>query len=628
MDKDLTVGKGQKGKTAMSKADDIFQKRLAKHHDELKWLYMELYQNDSMFAELCENMYQYYKERKRQLKVRDEQREKRPDWFKKNDMLGMMLYIDNFAGNLKGVKEKISYLTDCNINCIHLMPFLDTPKGQSDGGYAVADFRKVREDLGTMEDLEKLADLCHQKGINLCMDFVMNHTSKEHEWAKKARQGDGEYMSRYFFYDNDEIPRKFEETVPQVFPTTAPGNFTYLPEIGHYVMTTFYPYQWDLNYSNPRVFNEMMYHFLFFANQGMDIIRIDAVPYIWKELGTKCRNLPQVHTIVRMMRMIGEIVCPSVLLLGEVVMEPEKVVPYFGTVEKPECHMLYNVTTMATTWSCVAMKDIRLLKQQMDIVNRLPKEYTFLNYLRCHDDIGWGLDFSILQKWGMREAAHKRFLNDYFMGKVEGSVSRGELYNDDPVTQDARFCGTTASMCGVESAGFEQDSAKMEKAIRLDIMLHAYMLTQSGIPMLYSGDEIGQVNDYTYKENPDKAEDSRYIHRGRFKWKLAEKRNDPKSVEGKIFTALKQLEHIRKREAVFEASANVYTYDVHNDAVLCIMREKDDEVFFGIFNFSNQEETAWMQEEGIFVNLLTDKEIKVKDVTIPGHDFYWIKGKR
>lgn len=628
MDKDLTVGKGQKGKTAMSKADDIFQKRLAKHHDELKWLYMELYQNDSMFAELCDNMYQYYKERKRQLKARDEQREKRPDWFKKNDMLGMMLYIDNFAGNLKGVKEKISYLTDCNINCIHLMPFLDTPKGQSDGGYAVADFRKVREDLGTMEDLEKLADLCHQKGINLCMDFVMNHTSKEHEWAKKARQGDGEYMSRYFFYDNDEIPRKFEETVPQVFPTTAPGNFTYLPEIGHYVMTTFYPYQWDLNYSNPRVFNEMMYHFLFFANQGMDIIRIDAVPYIWKELGTKCRNLPQVHTIVRMMRMIGEIVCPSVLLLGEVVMEPEKVVPYFGTVEKPECHMLYNVTTMATTWSCVAMKDIRLLKQQMDIVNRLPKEYTFLNYLRCHDDIGWGLDFSILQKWGMREAAHKRFLNDYFMGKVEGSVSRGELYNDDPVTQDARFCGTTASMCGVESAGFEQDSAKMEKAIRLDIMLHAYMLTQSGIPMLYSGDEIGQVNDYTYKENPDKAEDSRYIHRGRFKWKLAEKRNDPKSVEGKIFTALKQLEHIRKREAVFEVSANVYTYDVHNDAVLCIMREKDDEVFFGIFNFSNQEETAWMQEEGIFVNMLTDKEIKVKDVTIPGHDFYWIKGKR
>lgn len=224
-------------------------------------------------------------------------------------------------------------------------------------------------------------------------------------------------MSRYFFYDNPDIPNQFERTVPQVFPTTAPGNFTWIPEIGHYVMTTFYPYQWDLNYGNPRVFNEMMYNFLFFANQGMDIIRIDAVPYIWKELGTSCRNLKQVHTIVRMMRMIGEIVCPAVALLGEVVMEPEKVLPYFGTVEKPECHMLYNVTTMATTWHTLAVHDTRLLKKQLDIVNSLPKQYTFLNYLRCHDDIGWGLDYDTLKWWGMKEIPHKQYLNDYFTGK-------------------------------------------------------------------------------------------------------------------------------------------------------------------------------------------------------------------
>ena len=235
----------------------------------------------------------------------------------------------------------------------------------------------------------------------------MNHTSEDHEWAVKARQGDGEYMSRYFFYDNASIPSEYEKTVPQVFPTTAPGNFTWLPEIGHYVMTTFYPYQWDLNYKNPRVFNEMMYNFLFLANQGIDIIRIDAVPYIWKELGTQCRNLLQVHTIVRMMRMISEIVCPGILLLGEVVMEPEKVVPYFGTVEKPECHMLYNVTTMATTWHTVATRDVRLLKKQLDIVSALPKDYVFLNYLRCHDDIGWGLDYLTLGQEGLGEVSHK-----------------------------------------------------------------------------------------------------------------------------------------------------------------------------------------------------------------------------
>ena len=610
----------------MARTDATFQRRLERHHDELRWLYMELYQNDDMFAELCTMMHAFFTERRQQLKRRDTLREKEPDWFRKNDMLGMMFYIDNFAGNMKGVQKKLDYIEQCGVNYIHLMPFLDSPKGRSDGGYAVADFRKVRPELGTMEELADLADACHKKGMNLCMDFVMNHTSEDHEWAVRARQGDGEYMSRYFFYDNYDIPKRYEETVPQVFPTTAPGNFTYLPDAGHYVMTTFYPYQWDLNYQNPRVFNEMMYNFLFLANQGVDIIRIDAVPYIWKELGTPCRNLPQVHTIVRMMRMIGEIVCPSVLLLGEVVMEPEKVVPYFGTLEKPECHMLYNVTTMATTWNCVATRDIRLLKKQMDIVNRLPREYTFLNYLRCHDDIGWGLDFSTLQQWGMQEVPHKRFLNDYFTGRID-SVSRGELYNDDPVTLDARFCGTTASMCGVERAGFEQDQERMDAAIRLDLMLHAYMLTQTGIPMLYSGDEIGQVNDYSYKEDPDKAVDSRYIHRGRFHWELTEKRKDAGSVQGRIFQGLDRLERIRRKEEIFAADANVYTYDVHDDSILCIMREKNGEKFFGIFNFGDNAKTAWMQEDGEYVNLMTGEEMTVKDILVPGHDFYWIKSR-
>ena len=588
---------------------------------------MELYQNDDMFAELCSKMYEYYRQRSSKLKERDAKREQEAGWYHRKDMLGMMLYIDNFAGNMQGVKEKIPYLKECNINCLHLMPFLDTPEGRSDGGYAVADFRKVRPDLGTMKDLAELAEKCHEEDINVCMDFVMNHTSEDHEWAKRARDGEGEYMSRYFFYDNDEIPKKYEETVPQVFPTTAPGNFTYLPENGHYVMTTFYPYQWDLNYRNPRVCNEMMYNFLFLANQGMDIIRIDAVPYIWKELGTSCRNLKEVHTIVRMMRMIAEIVCPSVILLGEVVMEPEKVVPYFGTVEKPECHMLYNVTTMATTWNSIATRDIRLLKKQMDIVSRLPKQYTFLNYLRCHDDIGWGLDFDTMKQWGMEEPSHKRYLNDYFTGKIAGSISRGELYNDDPVTQDARFCGTTASMCGIEAAGFEGNAEKMQTAIQEDLMLHAYMLTQSGIPMLYSGDELGQVNDYSYKDDAEKASDSRYLHRGAFLWELADKRKDLSTVQGKLFQMLNRLEQIRRQENVFSQEAEVYTYDVHNDSILGILREYKGERFIALFNFSESEQTAWMQEEGIFRNLVNGEIVEVKDPVLKGYEFVWMKYK-
>lgn len=618
---------GQKMVRNVNNTEKNFAQRMEKHQDELRWLYMELYGNDAMYAELCEQMHDYYSKRSTELKKRDIKKEKNPDWFKEKEMLGMMLYIDNFAGNLKGVEKKLAYLKECNVNCLHLMPFLDTPKGKSDGGYAVADFRKVRPDLGTMKDLARLTEKCHENGMNVCMDFVMNHTSEEHEWAKRARAGEGEYMSRYFFYDNGDIPARYEETVPQVFPTTAPGNFTWLPEIGHYVLTTFYPYQWDLNYRNPRVFNEMMYNFLFLANQGMDIIRIDAVPYIWKELGTSCRNLKEVHTIVRMMRMIAEIVCPSVILLGEVVMEPEKVVPYFGTVEKPECHMLYNVTTMATTWNSIATRDIRLLKKQMDIVSRLPKQYTFLNYLRCHDDIGWGLDFDTMKQWGMEEPSHKRYLNDYFTGKIAGSISRGELYNDDPVTQDARFCGTTASMCGIEAAGFEGNAEKMQTAIQEDLMLHAYMLTQSGIPMLYSGDELGQVNDYSYKDDAEKASDSRYLHRGAFLWELADKRKDLSTVQGQLFQMLNRLEQIRRQENVFSQEAEVYTYDVHNDSILGILREYKGERFIALFNFSESEQTAWMQEEGIFRNLVNGEIVEVKDPVLKGYEFVWMKYK-
>lgn len=614
----------KEGGNSMAKESD-FEKRLKKHHDELKWLYMELYGNDDMFFELCSRMQQFYEERSNALKTRDREKETDPEWFRKKEMLGMMLYIDNFAGTIRGVEKKLDYIQDCNVNCIHLMPFLDVTKGKSDGGYAVKDFRKVREDLGTMEDLETLTKKCHEKGMNVCMDFVMNHTSEDHEWAVKARKGEGEYMSRYFFFDNPVIPERYEQTVPQVFPTTAPGNFTYLPELDHYVMTTFYPYQWDLNYGNPRVFNEMMYNFLYFANIGMDIIRIDAVPYIWKEMGTPCRNLKQVHTIVRMMRMIGEIVCPATILLGEVVMEPEKVAPYFGTVEKPECHMLYNVTTMATIWHSLAAQDTSLLKKQLDTVCALPGEYTFLNYLRCHDDIGWGLDFDFLKGQGMEEIPHKRYLNDYYTGKFPGSVSRGELYNDDPVTQDARFCGTTASMCGIESAGFEQDEEKMKAAIRLDIMLHAYMLMQSGIPMLYSGDEIGQVNDYTYKEDPDKCADSRYIHRGVFRWDLAKKRKNKGTVEGQIFQSLGYLEKLRKQEKVFDADAKVYTYETWQQGIICVVREKAGTKMIGVFNFAKEPRTVSVYPEESGKDMISGSAVEMDQILVGGHDFRWVK---
>lgn len=478
--------------------------------------------------------------RKDALRAIDEKRLAEPDWYRSNKLLGMMMYPANFGGTLKGVQEHLPYLEECGVNYLHLMPLLDSPKGKSDGGYAVSDFRKVRPDLGTMEDLANLADACHEKDMVLCLDFVLNHTSEEHEWAKAARAGDPVARSRYFFYDSWDIPNEFEETVPQVFPTTAPGSFTQL-EDGRIVMTSFYPFQWDLNYANPMVFNDMVENLLFPANQGCDVIRLDAVPYIWKELGTDCRNLPQVHTMVRMMRLACQIVCPSVLLLGEVVMEPKKVAPYFGTPEKPECDMLYNVTTMCTTWNTVATRDVGLLKHQMEQLTSLPEGCLFQNYLRCHDDIGWGLDYPWLSQFGTTDVAHKKYLNDWFTGKLPGSWSKGELYNDDPRLGDARLCGTTASLVGIEKAVETNDPELLAQSQACFQMLHAWMFSQSRIPVLYSGDEIAQFNDSNYTADPDKAEDSRFLHRGNFDWEKAEKRRDASDLAGQAFLGLRKL---------------------------------------------------------------------------------------
>lgn len=604
-----------------------FQKRLEKHFDELKWLYFELYpQQDEAFKELCTSLLEFFRNRPQSFKKLDTRREKESDWYKKNDLLGMMMYTDAFADNLKGVKAHLDYIEKCKVNYLHLMPLLDTTEGKSDGGYAVSDYRKVQEKLGTMEELKELAEECHKRNICVCLDYVMNHTSEDHEWAKRARAGEEKYRDYYFFYDSYDIPAQYEKTVPQVFPKTAPGNFTWLPEQNRFVMTTFYPYQWDLNYRNPAVFNEMTYNLLFLANQGIDVIRIDAVPYIWKELGTNCRNLPQVHTIVRLMRMIGEIVCPGILLLGEVVMEPKELAPYFGTVEKPECHLLYNVTTMATLWHTVATKDVRLLKSQMEQLYALPKEYSFLNYLRCHDDIGWGLDYAKLREWGMKEIEHKQFLNDYFLGNYPESTSAGELYNADPVTKDARFCATTASMCGIERAEFEQNSEKVQTGIALDLMLHAFLLFQSGIPVIYSGDEVGAVNDWSYHENPLKAEDSRYLHRGKFDWSMTELIDKEETAVSRIFNGLAELENMRQAGSIFAGNADVYAIETQNNAVLGMIRMCKNEKVIGLFNFSAQEQRVWIAElNEMYQNVFSGQVLAGEEVCVKPYEYLWLR---
>ena len=586
-----------------------FERRLQERRDELAWLYMELYDRRDMLEELLERMEEACRRREQSLKRLDARREQDPDWFRSGKMLGMTMYTDLFAGDLPGLEKRLDYLTEQGITYLHLMPLLKMPHPDNDGGYAVEDFDQVDPALGTNEDLRRLTAAMRRRGMSLCLDFVINHTADTHPWALRARAGEQEYIDRYICFDTPDIPREMEKTIPDVFPATAPGSFIYQEEMKKYVCSSFHPYQWDLNYRNPAVFNDMVCSMLHLANLGVEVLRIDAVPYLWKEAGTTCRNLPKVHTIMRMIRLIIETVCPAVILKGEVVMAPRELAPYFGTQEKPECHLLYNASTMAAQWSALASADVRQLKRQLDDIHSLPANCCFVNYLRCHDDIGWGLNEAFGRTIGIDPVAHKKYLYEFFEGSFPGSFARGERYNYDPVTQDARSCGTTASLCGIEKGLYEGDEAQVALGIQRDLMMHAAMMSMAGFPMLSSGDEIGQLNGYDYHDDPDRREDSRNLHRTRFNWDNAEKRRERGTVQQRIWEGLRQLERLRRREPCFGPHARVTTWDTASRQVLALVRRTEEETLVCLFNFSGQRQTIHMDSlEGTFTDLVTGEE--------------------
>ena len=579
--------------------DNTFGNRLARHHDELDQLFMSLYDDRAALEDLEQAMAAAYEARPDDLKKLDKQREADPDWYKRGTMFGMTMYTDLFAGSLRKLANRIPYLEEQHLTYLHLMPLLKMPHPQNDGGYAVEDFNTVDPSLGTNADLASLTKKLRKAGISLCLDFVMNHTASTHEWAMKAKTGDPEYQDYYFCYDDRTIPDEYERTTPQVFPNTAPGNFSWCDEMHKWVLTSFYPFQWDLNYRNPKVLVAMLTSALNLANLGVEVLRIDAVPYIWKQLGTTSRNLPQVHTIVRMLRIALECVCPAVVLKGEVVMAPKELAAYFGTPEHPECHMLYNVSTMVNLWSALANGDTRLLKAQIDALDALPENCWFVNYLRCHDDIGWGLDEPQEWRLGIDPFRHKEFLYHFYEGSVPGSWSMGELYNYDAASGDARSCGTTASLCGIEKALYTHDKPSLERGIDRDLLMHKAMAFLRGFPMLNCGDEIAQLNGWDYKDDPDRVKDSRNLHRSKFNWRAAEKRNEPGTLQNRLWEGMAELRQMRD-DPCFAPDAWVTTWDTHNQSVLAIVRKAGDAVLLGLFNFSQADQTAYLDSiEGV-----------------------------
>ena len=555
-----------------------FYTRLGANFYAIHTLFHRLYGERDDFKQqalhLVETMARQYINRPTSLKAVDIAREQDHNWFLSQEWVGMALYCNGFADNLKDLEKKIPYFQELGVNMVHVMPIMDCPEGRSDGGYAVSDFRKVDSRIGNLNDLRSLASELRSWDILLTLDVVLNHTSEEHEWAQKAIQGDPQYQDYYYTFDSREIPDKYEQSMPEIFPETAPGNFTWNEEMERWVMTVFHDYQWDLNYSNPRILIEMVDIILFWANQGADIIRLDAVAFLWKKIGSTCQGEREAHLILQLLKDCCQVSAPGVLFIAEAIVAPVEVIKYFGedAINAKECEIAYNATFMALLWDAVATKNALLLNRGiMSLPDKLERA-TWLNYVRCHDDIGLGFDDDDIRKAGYEPLSHRRFLVDYFTGVYDDSPARGQPFGHNGKTGDARISGSLASLVGLEAALEQGDPEKSDQAIRQILLLHSMILSFGGIPLLYYGDEIGTLNDCSYVYDENKVSDSRWMHRPKIDWEKATLRNKLGTPEQKIFSALKKMIAVRKEIPAFADFNNRELIDVGNSHLFVFSR--------------------------------------------------------
>ena len=534
-----------------------FYTRLGANFYSIHSLFHVLYGERDDFEEqalnLVETMARQYMNRSEYLKNKDIEREKDHNWFLSQKWVGMALYTDGFANNLSGLNDKLHYFQELGVNMIHIMPILQCPEGRSDGGYAVSDFRRVDSRIGENSDLHTLSDSLQKRDILLTLDVVVNHTSNEHDWAQRARKGEKKYQDYYYLFDNREIPDMFEQTMPEIFPETSPGNFTWDEEMQKWVMTVFNDFQWDLNYSNPAVFIEMLDIILFWSNQGADIIRLDAVAFLWKKIGSVCQNEREAHLILQLLKDCCQVTAPGVLFIAEAIVAPVEIIKYFGedAINAKECEIAYNASLMALLWDAVATKNAKLLYQGLRSLPDKLERATWLNYIRCHDDIGLGFDDSDIAAVEYDPVNHRKFLIDYYTGKFSDSDARGFPFGQNLKTGDARISGSLASLVGLETALESEEPQRIENAVQHILLLHSLILSFGGIPLLYYGDELGTLNDCDFLNDEHKSHDSRWTHRPNFDWDKAEFRHQSGTIQHQIFNAIKKMIAVRKEIPAF-----------------------------------------------------------------------------
>ncbi|KAJ9636915.1 uncharacterized protein PV06_08252 [Exophiala oligosperma] len=557
-------------------------------------------------------------ERDPELQKLDKARELDPEWYLSNQMLGGVCYVDRYAKNLDGIRAKIPYFQELGLTYLHLMPLFESPRPLNDGGYAVSSYRDVEPALGDIHQLKALATELRKAGISLVLDLVFNHTSNEHRWARKAAEGDQEHSAMYWIFPDRNVPSAFERSTREIFPDDHPGSFIQLPD-GRYVWSTFYHFQWDLNYSNPTVFRAMAEEMLYLANIGVDFFRMDAVAFMWKQMNTDCENLPEVHKLLRAFNALCRIAAPSVLFKSEAIVHPDFVVQY---IDRYECQLSYNPLQMALTWEALATRDASMLTQAIERRHNIARGCAWVNYVRSHDDIGWTFSDSDALELGKEGGNHRKFLNAFFVNRHPGSFARGVPFQDNPRTGDCRISGTTASLAGLESG---QDGA-------LERILLAYSVAMStgGIPLIYLGDEVGQLNDYSYLNDPAKMDDSRWVNRPWYPEQRYNERHDPDTTAGRLFSGMKHLIQLRKTTEEIAGGRAIGFYTGNpavlgyqrpgpHSNVLCLCNFSDDPQWVGRHRFMGMPPTAYDLVGG------HDIELRSSGIQLRAHQYVWLR---
>ena len=623
-----------------------FYTRLGANFYAIHSLFKRLYGRRDDFHDhllrLVEVLAVNYIQRDDQLKRLDVVREGNHNWFLSQEWVGMALYANAFAGDLQGLIKHMSYLQELGVNMLHVMPILKCPPGASDGGYAVSDYRDVDDQAGTLEDVQALSTSLRHRGMLLTLDVVVNHVSDQHEWACKARGGEKRYQDFFYVFPNREIPDMFEETMPETFPETAPGNFTWDEAMQRWVMTVFNHYQWDLNWGNPAVFTEMLDVLLFWANKGADILRLDAVAFLWKKIGTTCQNEHEAHLILQLLKDCCQVTAPGVLFIAEAIVAPVEILKYFGEDAgiAQECEIAYNATFMALLWDAVATKNTRLLELGIrNLPDKLDRA-TWLNYIRCHDDIGLAFDDNDIIHAGYEPRSHRRFLVDYLTGKWDDSMARGQPFGHNEMSGDSRISGSLASLVGLETALERKDDQAVRECIEMILLLNGMIMSFGGIPLLYYGDEIGMLNDFSFMDDEAKAHDTRWIHRPVIDWKKAERRHHPGTPEQRLFDGIKKMIAVRKNTAAFADFNNRELIDTGNPHLFVFLRSDpfgDGEHVLVVANFdvapqslnlSDLRYRSYLDFERLR-DLYTGEAPALfnEQLVIPPRRFYWLAGR-